>query len=109
MQSYRFSSHQLRVLARLAQRLGQAIVHPAGHRMNRAIDGAGQTDIEALRALLSQQPNIDGSEPGLADFAVLGQVAPMARWNMRTPVADAIKQNQAVMDWCARLIAAYLA
>lgn len=72
------------------------------------IASAGQADIDALGALLSRQPNIDGDNPGLADYAVLGQVAPLARWSMRTPVADAIKQNRAVMDWCERLIAAYL-
>ncbi|WP_071796251.1 glutathione S-transferase family protein [Natronohydrobacter thiooxidans] len=72
------------------------------------IAAIGQADIDALAALLASQPYICGDTPGLADFAVLGQVAPLARWHMQTPVASAVKANRPVMYWCERLIAEYL-
>lgn len=41
--------------------------------------------------------------PGLTDFAVWGQVAPMLCWPMRTPVADHAKAIPALGAWHDRL------
>ena len=42
---------------------------------------------------------LDADGPGLTDFTVWGQVAPMLSWPMRTPVADHAKAIPALRAW----------
>jgi len=64
----------------------------------------GRTAVDALSAVLEGQPFLAGDEPMLADLAVFGQLAPMVRWPMKTPVAEYLKQSDAVRSWVEGLI-----
>lgn len=44
-----------------------------------------------------------GEAPGLVDFAVWGQVAPMIAWPMDTPVASSAKAIGEIVQWHARV------
>lgn len=68
-----------------------------------AIADLGRTEVDALSAILDGQAFLAGDAPALADLSVFGQVAPMVRWPMRTPVADYLKHSDTVRGWVERL------
>lgn len=45
-----------------------------------------------------------GDAPGITDFSVWGQVAPMLCWPMETPVARMAKATPAILRWHERLL-----
>ena len=67
-----------------------------------AAEGRGMLDGLAL-CLQARGGWLAADGPGLADFAIWGQVAPMLAWPMRTPVADHAKSLPALSDWHDRL------
>jgi glutathione S-transferase len=68
----------------------------------------GRADIDALAQVVGKRPFLAGDAPVLADFAVYGQVAPMIRWPMATPVAAYARSVPAVVEWCERVRTARL-
>ena len=87
----RHFSHQLQ--ARGVARLPPAQIADDGRRL---------LDALALR-LAGGYGWLEPDGPGLTDFAVWGQVAPMLSWPMRTPVADHAKSIPELVAWCDRL------
>ncbi|MEQ9639205.1 MAG: glutathione S-transferase family protein [Alphaproteobacteria bacterium] len=63
----------------------------------------GRADIDALAARLADRPYLVGDGPSMADLAVFGQVAPMVRWPMATPVAQHAKAQKPVVDFVERV------
>ena len=60
--------------------------------------------LDALVLRLARRDGLlDPDGPGLADFAIWGQVAPMLCWPMRTPVADYAKSLPALCAWHDRM------
>lgn len=90
-QMVRHFGRQLR--ARGIGRLTPAKISDEGRRL---------LDALALR-LETGGGRLDETGPGLTDFAVWGQVAPMLRWPMRTPVADHAKAIPALGAWHNRI------
>lgn len=70
------------------------------------IAAIGRADVDAVAARLADRPYLLGDRMAMADLAVFGQLAPMARWPMSTPVADHIKAQRPVMDFVGRVQAA---
>jgi glutathione S-transferase len=70
-----------------------------------AILAKGKADLDALSAWLRGRPFLAGTEPGLADLAVFGQVAPMLHWPMATPLALHLKTMTPIREWCGRIMA----
>lgn len=67
------------------------------------ISSKGTADMNAIEAALGQAPFLGGTHPIMADAAAFGLIAPMAKWPMRTPVADYIKSRSCVMDYVERM------
>jgi hypothetical protein len=68
------------------------------------IAAEGRAMLDGLALCLQDRGGWLAAEgPGLADFAVWGQVAPMLSWPMRTPVADHAKTLPALADWHERM------
>jgi glutathione S-transferase len=67
------------------------------------IGAKGSADVDALEALLGDGPFLFGSRPAMADVSAYGLLAPMARWPMRTPVADYIKSRPALIAYLDRM------
>ncbi len=68
------------------------------------IAALGCQQLDGLETLLSDSADwLNGAQPGLADFAVWGQVAPLLHWPMQTPVARHARALRAVADWSHRL------
>lgn len=63
----------------------------------------GLRQIAGLRLILARTPFLSGDEPGLADFAVWGQIAPLLAWPMETPVAREIKSVPGITEWADRV------
>ena len=63
----------------------------------------GVADMEALEALLGDGPFLGGNRPVMADVSAYGLVAPMAKWPMRTPVADHIKTRPALVAYVEQM------
>lgn len=72
--------------------------HPA-----ETIAAKGCADIDALATHLAERPYLVTDAPCMADLAVFGQVAPMVRWPMETPVARYAKSQRPVVDFVERL------
>jgi glutathione S-transferase len=68
------------------------------------IRAKGVADMEALEALLGNGSFLGGDRPMMADVSAYGLVAPMARWPMRTPVADYIKSRPRLMAYMDRML-----
>ena len=68
-----------------------------------ADEGRRLLDALALR-LETEGGWLDEGGPGLTDFAVWGQVAPMLCWPMRTPVADHAKTIPDLRAWHDRML-----
>ena len=64
----------------------------------------GIADLDALANLLADAPFFGGDRPAMADIAVYGLLAPMAKWPMRTPVADELKRRATLMEFVERMI-----
>lgn len=67
------------------------------------IRAKGIADMQALEALIEDSPFICGDRPSMGDVSAYGLVAPMARWPMRTPVADYIKSRPALLGYVERM------
>lgn len=68
------------------------------------IAALGRRQIDGLETLLAHGEGwLHGAAPGLTDFAVWGQVTPLLRWPMATPVAEHAKALPHVTDWNERL------
>ncbi len=68
------------------------------------IAATGRRQIDGLEMLLADGAGwLHGTAPGLTDFAVWGQVAPLLHWPMATPVAEHAKTLRHLTDWSARL------
>jgi glutathione S-transferase len=64
----------------------------------------GRADLDALAAWLSDRSFLaGGTEPTLADFSVFGQVTPVMRWPMDTPVARYARTLKPLQSWCERI------
>lgn len=73
------------------------------------IAAIGIADLEALAARLEDRPFLVADRPVMADLAVFGQVAPMVRWPMSTPVAAHAKSRPAIVAFVERVEALCLA
>jgi glutathione S-transferase len=67
------------------------------------IAGKGKADIDALEALLGDRPFLLGEKLSMADVSAYGLLGPMAKWPMRTPVADDIKSRPALIAYLERM------
>lgn len=74
-----------------------------GRHSDEVIRAKGVADMEALEALLGDLPFIGGGRPSMADVSAYGLVAPMAKWPMRTPVADYIKSRPLLLRHVERM------
>ena len=70
------------------------------------IEAEGRALLDLLRLAIGPDGWLWPGGPGLPDFAVWGQVAPLLHWPMRTPVAEAAKADTAVAAWAARVAGA---
>lgn len=68
-----------------------------------AIAAKGKGDIVAFETLLGTSKFIGGDHPSMGDVTAYGLISPMARWPMRTPVADFIKTRPRVMNYLDRV------
>lgn len=66
----------------------------------------GIADLDALADLLADTPFFGGNRPAMADIAVYGLLAPMAKWPMRTPVAEELKRRPKLIGFVERMIGA---
>lgn len=67
------------------------------------IAAKGRADVDAVEALLDDQPFLLGTRPSMADVSAYGLLQPMAKWPMRTPVADYIKSRAALCSYLDRV------
>jgi glutathione S-transferase len=74
-----------------------------GRHSVEVIAAKGIADMQALETLLGDRPFIGGGKPAMADVSAYGLVAPMAKWPMRTPVADHIKGRSTLMRYVERM------
>lgn len=63
----------------------------------------GREELDALAARLHGKHYLFGEQPCLADLAVFGQVAPLVRWPMRTPVAEYAKRLAPIVEFVDRV------
>lgn len=84
---------------RQLQARGIGRLHPA----EIAAEGCGMLDGLAL-CLEARDGWLDPGGPGLSDFAVWGQVAPMICWPMATPVADHAKAQPVLRRWHENMV-----
>lgn len=70
------------------------------------IAAEGRALLDLLRLSIREEGWLSPEGPGLPDFAVWGQVAPLLHWPMRTPVAEAVKADPAIRAWAGRVAAA---
>jgi glutathione S-transferase len=67
------------------------------------IAAKGRADVDAVSAFLGDRPFLLGDQPGIADTAVFGQLAPLVYWPMQTPVASHAKTLRNVVAYCERM------
>jgi len=67
------------------------------------IAAKGRADVDAFAAFLGDRPFVVGDQPGTADTAVFGQLAPLVYWPMETPVASHAKSLGSVVGYCDRM------
>jgi glutathione S-transferase len=67
------------------------------------IAAKGKADLAALEALLENAPFLCGDRPSMGDIAAYGLLAPMAKWPMRTPVADYLKSRALLIAYVDRV------
>jgi glutathione S-transferase len=63
----------------------------------------GKADVAAVEVLLGERAFLGGDHPSMADVSAYGLIQPMARWPMRTPVADYIKSRPALIAYLDRM------
>jgi glutathione S-transferase len=63
----------------------------------------GKADVDAVEVLLGERAFLGGDHPAMADVSAYGLIQPMARWPMRTPVADYIKSRPALISYLDRM------
>jgi glutathione S-transferase len=67
------------------------------------IASKGRADVDAIEALLSDDVFLGGERATMADVSAYGLLQPMAKWPMRTPVADHIKSRPALTAYLDRI------
>lgn len=67
------------------------------------IERIGRADLDALAQRLSSRTHLVADRPCLADLAVFGQVAPLVRWPMDTPVARHAKTLEPIVAFVESL------
>lgn len=68
------------------------------------IAAIGRADLDALATRLQGRSYLVADRPSLADLAVFGQLAPMVRWPMATPVADHAKSLPEIVSYVERIV-----
>lgn len=63
----------------------------------------GIADVDAIEAALGDKKYLAGNRPSLTDVSAYGMLQPMAKWPMRTPVADYIKSRPRLCAWLNRI------
>jgi glutathione S-transferase len=63
----------------------------------------GIADVEAIEVMLGSGQFLAGDRPSLTDVSAYGMLQPMAKWPMRTPVADYIKARPALVAYLDRV------
>ncbi|NYS26251.1 hypothetical protein HUK65_14775 [Rhodobacteraceae bacterium 2376] len=97
------------LIARQMQRHFARQLHARGIARLEATEIAalGKRHLDGLDTVLAEGTGwLNGAEPGVVDFAVWGQVAPLLHWPMATPVATHARRLPNVTDWSTRLQAA---
>ena len=89
------------VFAQMARHFGRQLrARGIGRLAPTQIASEGRRLLDALALRLESGGGwLDEGGPGLADFAVWGQVAPMLCWPMSTPVADHAKAIPTLSAW----------
>jgi len=89
------------VFAQMARHFGRQLrARGIGRLAPAQITEEGRRLLDALALRLETGGGwLDGDGPGLTDFAVWGQVAPMLCWPMSTPVADHAKAIPILGAW----------
>ncbi|MBI4920175.1 MAG: glutathione S-transferase family protein [Devosia nanyangense] len=67
------------------------------------IAAKGKADVDAVEALLGEKLFLVADRPSMADVTAYGLLMPMAKWPMRTPVADDIKRRPRLLAWLDRI------
>lgn len=93
------------VFASMARHFGRQLAARGIGRLTPAqIADEGHRLLDALALRLADGGGwLDADGPGLTDFAVWGQVAPLLCWPMRTPVADHAKMVPQLRAWHDRM------
>ena len=93
------------VFAAMARHFGRQLrARGIGRLAPAQIADEGRRLLDALALRLESGGGwLDEGAPGLTDFALWGQVAPMICWPMRTPVADHAKAIPAFGAWHDRI------
>lgn len=76
-----------------------------GRHGDDVIAAKGRADVDAFEALMGGKPFLAGDRVSMADVAAYGLLMPMARWPMKTPVADYIKGRPALVAYLNRVSA----
>ncbi|MCC6008611.1 MAG: hypothetical protein JJU40_13155 [Rhodobacteraceae bacterium] len=94
------------VFAAMARHFGRQLhARGIGRLAPAQIADEGRRLLDALALRLAEGGGVlDRDGPGLTDFAVWGQVAPMLCWPMRTPVAEHAKSMPDLRTWHDRLL-----
>lgn len=67
------------------------------------IAAKGKADVDAVEALLGEKLFLVADRPSMADVSAYGLLMPMAKWPMRTPVADYIKRRPGLLAYLDRI------
>ena len=67
------------------------------------IAAKGKADVDAVETLLGDRAFLLGDRPSMADVSAYGLLMPMAKWPMRTPVADYIKTRATLLGYLGRV------
>lgn len=70
---------------------------------NEIIAQKGIADVQAIEAQLGDNLYLAGDRLSLTDISAYGMLQPMAKWPMRTPVADYIKSRAALVAYLDRV------
>jgi glutathione S-transferase len=99
-----------RGLFRIRRRV-KAALHGQGtsRRDPTAIAAHGKADIDALAALLGDDPWFDGDRAGIVDAAVYGMLANLLAFPAHTPSRDALQAHANLIGFCGRMQRAYWA
>lgn len=83
----------------------QLVARGIGRHDPATIFDLGRRNVDALATWLRDRDFLGEGVPSIADLSVFGQLAPMLRWPMQTPVANYAKESDGIRAWADRMAA----